>query len=118
MEYLITFAGSFILIYILYYIFIVLIQRKKKYRKLSPDASIFKDYYKIDIKKIGYKRFYRILNLVNALMLSLLMASVYIINNIIIKILVIAILMLPTIWCVYYFLAKYYNYIERKGDKK
>ena len=117
MEYVVTFLGSFVLIYILYYLAIVLVQRKKKYRKISPDASIFKDYYKVDIKKIGYKRFYRILNFVNALMLALLIMCVYIINNIIIKILVIAILMLPTIWCVYYFLAQYYYFLERKGDK-
>ena len=117
MEYLLTFIGSFIIVYTLYYFVIIKVQRKKKYRKLSPDAAIFKDYYKVDIKKIGYKRFYRILDFVNSLMLSLLMISVYIINSIVLKILVIAILMLPSIWCVYYFLAKYYYYIEGKGDK-
>ena len=101
----------------MYYVFIVRVQRKKKYRKLYADATIFKDYYKIDIKKIGYKRFFRILNFVNALMLTLLVVSVYKIESTVIKIILLTILMIPTIWCVYYFLAKYYNYLERKGDK-
>lgn len=117
MEFIITCIITFIIIYIFYYIFIVRIQRKKKYRKLSADASIFKDYYKIDLKKIGYKKFYRILNFVNALLLTFLTAIVYKINSNFIKIIILAILMIPCIWCVYYFLAKYYNYIERKGDK-
>lgn len=116
MEFALTSIGTFIIIYLLYYIFIVRVQRKKRYRKLSPDASIFKDYYKIDIKKVGYKRFYRILNFVNTLMLTLLIMVVYIVDSTIIKIILLAILMLPSIWCVYYFLAKFYYYLERKGE--
>ena len=117
MELFLTGIITFLIIYLLYYFFIVRVQRRKKYRKLNADASIFKDYYKINIKKIGYKKFFRILNFVNALMLTLLILSVYKVDSLITKIIILAILMLPSIWCVYYFLAKYFYYLERKGEK-
>ena len=117
MEFVITCVITFIIVYLAYYTFIIRYQRKRKYKKLSADASIFKDYYQIDLKKIGYKKFYRILGLVNSLLLTFLTAVVYKIDSNIVKIIILVILMIPCIWCTYYFLAKFYNYLERKGDK-
>ena len=117
MEFFITCIITFIIIYLSYYIFIIRYQKKRKYRKLSSDALIFKEYYKIDIKKIGYMKFYRILDLINSLLLTFLTAVVYNIKSNTVKIIILIILMLPTIWCVYYFASKLFNYLERKGEK-
>ena len=113
----ITCKNTYIINYISYYIFIIRYQKKRKYRKLSSDAIIFKEYYKIDIKKIGYMKFYRILDLINSLLLTFLTAVVYNIKSNTVKIIILIILMLPTIWCVYYFASKLFNYLERKGEK-
>ena len=114
MKYLITFVFSFIILYIVYYVLYVRKRLKYSKKRLSADLQILEGYYKIDIKKIGYQRELKILNIVNSLMLSLMMMVVINIDKTIYKILILAILMVPTIWVVYYFLAKYLKQIEGK----
>ena len=59
----------------------------------------------------------RILNFVNALFLSLLVMVVLPFQEPWLKILILVVLMLPSIWFIYYFLAKYLKHLERKSDK-
>ena len=113
-KYLIYFIIFFVLIYAMYYVIFVRKRLRYSEKKLSADLLILKDYYKIDIKKIGYQRVLKILNLVNSLMLSLMMMIVINVDKIVYKILILFVLMLPCIWLVYYFLAKYLKYIEGK----
>ena len=112
--YLIYFIVFFIIIYILYYFLYVKRRLRYSEKRLSADLLILKSYYNIDIKKIGYKRVLKILNLVNSLMLASMMMLVINIDKVIYKLLIVFALMIPTIWVVYYFLAKYLKHIEGK----
>ena len=114
MTYLIWFVVFFVLIFLMYY-FIYLFKVKNYSAKRVPsDIKILEGYYKINVKKIGYKKVLRIMNFVNALMLSLLMMLVFNLDKFIYKFLVILVLMIPCIWVTYYFLAKYLMHLERK----
>ena len=118
MDKIITFVLFFIIIYILYYNFFVRPQvRKKKKKDIPSEIQIFKHYYKIDIDKIGFFRTLRILNFVNALMLSLLLMVVVPLKQVWLKFLILLVLIVPTIWFTYYLLAKYLRHLERKSDK-
>ncbi|MBQ9024634.1 MAG: hypothetical protein IJ105_05375 [Bacilli bacterium] len=113
-KYLIYFIIFFIIIYLIYYVLFVRKRLKYSKKRLSADLQILEGYYKIDIKKIGYQRVLKILNFVNSLMLTLLVMVVINIDKVVYKLLILCILMVPTIWVVYYFLAKYLKYIEGK----
>ena len=60
MKYLIYFIISFVIIYAIYYVLYV--RKHEKYEKkiLSADIRILTDYYKINVKKIGYQKVLRI----------------------------------------------------------
>ena len=105
----------FIIIYLLYYFFITLKQRKKQYRRLTSDAIILRDYYKINLKKIGYKKVYRLLNFVNAFLITFILLIIINIDNYFFKLLVATILILPIIWFGYYVLALYLKKEEKKN---
>ena len=112
--YLIYFIVFFIVIYAMYYVLFVRKRLRYSDKKLSGDLLLLRDYYKIDIKKIGYQRVLKILNLVNSLMLASMMMIVINIDKAIYKILILFVLMVPCILVVYYFLAKYLKHIEGK----
>ena len=112
----------FLLTYILYYFFVTNGQIKsirgksKKKRELSAELSLLKGYYKINIEKIGTIKVLRMVNFINALLISGLVMAVLPIKQVWLKLLVIVIVLAPLIWAVYYFLAKYLKYLERKND--
>ena len=114
MKYLICFVVFFILIYLMYYFAFVFKNKKYSKKKVPSDIRILENYYKIDIKKIGYNKVLKIMNFVNALMLSLMMLVVLNIDKFIYKFLVLMVLMIPCIWVTYYFLAKYLRHLEGK----
>jgi hypothetical protein len=116
-ENIILFLMFFVLIYLMYYFLFVRKQLRYNKKKLPSDVKIFEFYYKIDVKKIGYQKVLRTLNFTNALMLSIMLMIVYKLDSIILKILVLTILIVPFIWVTYYFLAKYFKYLEG-NDKK
>ena len=95
MKYLICFVVFFVLIYIMYYFLYVFKVKNYSSRKVPSDVRILESYYKVDVKKIGYKKVLRIMNFVNALMLSLMMLLVINLDKFIYKFLVIIVLMIP-----------------------
>lgn len=116
MRYLIYFIIFFVITYVIYYYAFVRKQLKYNKKKLPADIEIMINYYNVDVKKIGYQKVLRIMNFVNALMISLMMMIVINIDKVIFKILILFVLMVPCIWVVYYFLAKYLKYLERKSE--
>lgn len=122
-KYVVYFVLTFIVFYLLYYIFVVSgqirIQKgksKKKNKNLPSEILLLRDYYKIDIDKIGIIRILKILNFVNALMLSLVTMVVIPVGKLYLKFIIIAVLIIPVIWFTYYFLAKYLKHLERRED--
>lgn len=116
MEKVLLFIIFFVIIYIIYWFLYVRKQIKYEKKKVSSDLKILELYYKINVKKIGYQKVLRILNFVNALMLTMLMMIIVNLDKFIYKFLVALVLMLPLIWVTYYFLAKYLKYLEGKSE--
>lgn len=116
MQKLILFVIFFTVIYLIYYFVFIRKQIKYQKDKVFSDVKILEGYYNIDVKKIGYQKVLRILNFVNALMLSIIMMLVINFDKVIYKILIIVVLIVPVIWVTYYFLAKYLKYLERKSE--
>ena len=117
MENIILFIMFFIVIYLIYYFVFIRKQIKYNKNKVFSDVKLLESYYKINVKKIGYQKVLRILNFVNALMLSCIMMIVMNIDKILYKLLIIIILIVPFIWVTYYFLAKYLKHLERKSEE-
>ena len=111
---IILFLIFFILIYVIYYVLYVRKQIKYDKKKVSSDLKILEIYYKINVKKIGYQRVLRILNFVNALMLTILMMIIMNLDKFIYKFLIAIILIIPLIWATYYFLAKYLKLFRKE----
>ena len=122
-KYVVYFVLTFIVFYLLFYFFVVSgqirIQKgksKKKNKNLPSEILLLRDYYKIDIDKIGIIRILKILNFVNALMLSLVTMVVIPVGKLYLKFIIIAVLIIPVIWFTYYFLAKYLKHLERREN--
>ena len=122
LKYVAMFVIFFIVAYIVYYFFVTNGQIKsirgktKKKKELSAELIFLKSYYKIDIEKIGVIKILRIVNFVNALLISILVFSVIQINQTWLKLIIILVVLVPAIWATYYFLAKYLKHLERKID--
>ena len=120
LNYILIFLIYFVLGYLGYLFMVVLPYskgvKKDKNKKHPPELQVIEGYYKIDINKIGVIRVLRILNVVNALMFAALIMVVFNIKEMWLKIVILVVLMLPTIWVVYYFVAKYLKHLERKYE--
>lgn len=117
MENIILFIMFFIVIYLIYYFVFIRKQIKYNKNKVFSDVKLLESYYKINVKKIGYQKVLRIMNLVNSLMLTIMIMIVYKLNNYIYKFLILLVLIVPFIWVTYYFLAKYLKHLERKREE-
>ena len=122
LEYGLMYVIFFVLAYIGYYLFITNGQIKsqrgktKKKKQLSSELVLFKNYYHIDIEKVGIIKILRIVNFVNALLIAAIVTAVAAIQEVWIKLFVAVIIVIPTIWFSYYFLAKYLKHLERKKE--
>ncbi|MBR3116677.1 MAG: hypothetical protein IKF36_02240 [Bacilli bacterium] len=128
LKYVGLFVIFYIVIYLVYYWFqvrpFITAARKKKKGKtvkkekdIPPEIKFLKGYYKVDVDKIGLIRTLKILNIVNAFFLTILVMIVLPFKEAWLKIILLFVLIFPAIWFVYYFVAKYLKYLERKSDK-
>ncbi len=121
-KYICYFVVFFLVTYIAYYLFVTNGQirsirgKSKKKKELSTELNFLKNYYHIDIDKIGIIKVLKIVNFVNALLISLLVMAVLPLKASWLKILVIIVILFPATWATYYFLAKYLKHLERKMD--
>ena len=122
LKYVGLFVVFFIIAYGVYYFLVTNGQIKsirgksKKKKELSTELSLLKNYYHINIEKIGMIKVLRIVNFVNALLVSALVMAVFGISQIWLKALILIVVIVPAIWVTYYFLAKYLKHLERKID--
>ena len=122
LKYVGMFVIFFIVTYLVYYFLVTNGQirsirgKSKKKKELSTELTLLKNYYHIDIDKIGVIKVLKIVNFVNALLIALLVMAVLPVNQIWLKLVIIFVVIAPAIWATYYFLAKYLRHIERKKD--
>ena len=117
-----VFVIFFIVAYVVYYFVVTnkyirsIRGKSKKKRELSTELVFLKNYYKVNVEKIGTIKVLKIVNFINALLIAALVTIVAWIDKIWLKLLLIGILIFPLIWASYYFLAKYLKHLERKRD--
>lgn len=127
MKYLVVFLSSYLIIFIIYYLFVVgpVIRsvrvkdknnKKKKEKKLIGELVILRNYYGVDIEKVGIIKVMRTLSFINPLILSIMATIVFPLKQGWLRILVLVLIILPVIWVSYYLLMLYFKKIERKND--
>ena len=128
LKYFGIFCAFFVIVYVVYYFlsirpYLKQIRKKskgkrvKRERNVPMEVQLLKGYYKIDIEKIGIIRVLRICNFINAFFLALLVLIVLPFEEPWLKIIILTVLIIPTIWFVYYFLAKFLKHLEGKSGK-
>ena len=126
MKYLVVFLSSYLIIFIIYYLFVVgpVIRsvrikdnkKKKKDKKLIGELILLRNYYGVDIEKVGIIKVMRTLSFINPLILSIMATIVFPLKQGWLRILVLVLIILPVIWVSYYLLMLYFKKIERKND--
>lgn len=127
MKYLAVFLSSYLIIFIIYYLFVVgpVIRsvrvkdknnKKKKEKKLIGELILLRNYYGVDIEKVGIIKVMRTLSFINPLILSIMATIVFPLKQGWFRILVLVLIILPVIWVSYYLLMLYFKKIERKND--
>lgn len=126
MKYLVVFLSSYLIIFIIYYLFVVgpVIRsvrvkdnkKKKKDKKLIGELILLRNYYGVDIEKVGIIKVMRTLSFINPLILSIMATIVFPLKQGWFRILVLVLIILPVIWVSYYLLMLYFKKIERKND--
>ncbi len=111
---ILEFLIVFIICYILYFIFVISNKKNSKYKAKKPrveDAFLtFK--YKIDFKKVNYKKYLHLTSLVNSFIIALCLELVQIVNGLFFQILLSFVFLVPLILITYSIIGKYY---QKKG---
>lgn len=108
MEFVINFIFVFILVYLFYYFFSVRKARKNS-KKIPVEVQYLLLKYKIDLKKIRYKKFVNSVALVGSLDIALVGAIIFYIDNLLLQLLVGAVVIVPLILISFRFLGRYYQ---------
>lgn len=108
MEFIINFIFVFILVYLFYYFFSVRKARRNS-KKIPVEVQYLLLKYKIDLKKIRYKKFVNSVALVGSLDIALVGAVIFYINNLLLQLLAGVVLFVPLILISFRFLGKYYQ---------
>ncbi len=114
MNYVINFLLSFVVVYLVYFIFVI--SRKKIINKIktSLEARLLITKYKVDVDKINSKELASKIALCNSLIVSLVYLVTLFINNFILSMLVGFVIFLILIFVVYKLLGK--NLKKKEGN--
>ncbi len=114
MEYFLIFLISFLIVYFVYYFIVVNRKKGLEAFKNGKQVMFFKNAYKLDLKKLDYKKFANSLSLVNAFIISITLVIIEFVPGLIWKLLVSLVLLTPLILICYYILGKIYKKKEGK----
>jgi len=117
LEKLIEFIIVFVLCYLIYLFFVILKKKNKKFnsKKLKPEESYLILKYKLDFKKINYKKYMHVVALINSFIFALTLELVQIVKGLFLQILISLIFLVPLILICYGFIGRYY---KKKGRVK
>ena len=113
----VEFILIFILCYFLYLIFVILNKKNNKFKARKPrmEDALLMTKFKIDFKKINYKKYLHLIALTNSFILALTVELVKIFKGIFFQILLSIIVLIPLIILAYTIIGKYY---QKKGMVK
>lgn len=114
MKELFYFIITFVIIYGLYLLLVVL--RKKGLAKFenSTEVLYLQKKYQIHLKKISIKSLANTVALANSFLVSLVVFLVSVIDSFILKIIIAALIMIPMILLLYHFIGTHYKKKETK----
>ena len=109
-----NFLIFFTISYLLYLIFVILNKKNNKYKVRKPrmEDSFLTLKFKLDFKKINYKKYLHLTALVNSFIIALTLELVQIVNGIFFQILLSFVFLVPLILITYTIIGKYY---QKKG---
>ena len=115
MEFIILFFVSFLIVYLAYYLVIVRRDKGLEAFKKGKQVLFFKNVYKLDLKKLDYKKFANSLSLVNAFIIAVTVTVIEMIDvSLTFKLLISIVVLVPLILICYYILGKIYKKKEGK----
>ena len=114
MKYILIFVVSFLIIYFLYYLIVVRRKKGLEAFKTGKQVMFFKNAYKLDLKKLDYKKFANSLSLVNAFIIASTVTIIEFIDGLILQLLVGFVILIPMTLICYYILGKTYKKKEGK----
>lgn len=114
MKELIYFIITFVLIYLLYLVLVIL--RKKGLTKFEKSTEVLylQKKYKINLKKISVKSLANVVGLTNSFLIALVVFLVSVIDNFLLKFVIAFLIMIPMILILYHFIGVYYKKKETK----
>ncbi len=112
MGFIINFIAVFIIIYLGYYFFIVRHIKEYNIRTCPKEILYIIKIYKLDINKINFKKFLRLVTITNSLIMALTVTVVTVIDNLYLKLILGFFLLMPLIIFGYSLIGRYYR---RKG---
>ena len=111
MKQIILFLMTYLLVFIIYRI--LLIGKSKKNSKKKPiEVSYLMTKYKLDLKKINYKRLLLLISIVSSLDISIIITIVSLVKSYLLEILMVLVLIVPVILFSYSLVGNYY---KKKG---
>ena len=120
LDLLIMFLIFFGMVYLSYYTFILRpyarARKKLREKKMPADLSLIKNYYHVDIDKVGHISVLRLLNFVNSFLIALIMILIIGLKGYVIQMIVAALLVFPLIFGSYWLVSKILKKKERKNN--
>ena len=115
MNELILFLGTFIFVYLVYLVLIILRKKKMDKYKKSTEVRYLENKYKLDIKKLNLKKLSHILDLANAFIIAITILVISFVDDLILKLMVGFIVLFPMILIIYHIIGKS---LQKKYGKK
>ena len=116
MEYISWFIFSFILVYIIYYIFSIRKARRKV--KVPSEVQCLITLYKLDVNKFSYRKFTKVVGIVTSLDIALVATIVAKVDGVVWQILFGFVAVVPVVVLSFILLGKYYQKKQTKDNKK
>ncbi len=121
MVYIIYFVVTFLIVYLISYL--LLVWKKDEYNpnKVPVEVEYMLKKYKLDIKKINYKRMINVISIVGSLDMAIASIIIFQLENIIVQLLVGFLILIPLILISFRILGKYYvkkGYVKNERKRK
>ncbi len=113
MDYVISFLLTFIVVYLVYFIFVVKRKKSKEKLKNSLEVRYLINRYHIDIEKINQKQLANRIAICNSLIISIVFLVILFIKNFMLQMLVGFVVLFPVILIIYHILAK--SLLKKEG---
>lgn len=115
MERFEIFIGTFIIVYLIYLLLIILRRKKVEKFKNSTEVRYLENKYKLNIKKEDLKSLTHLLSMSNAFIIATTITAISFIDDLILKLMVGFMILFPMILIVYHFIGKS---LQKKYRKK